>query len=302
VTRAETDDWARLEPLKQQLDEARRSQDYAAALGVAEQIHELVQPPYVESLYRLASLHAALGHEEQAYEWLGKTLDAGYWDFRRLLADDDFKNLRESERFRSLVRGAWTRQYLAMLERPERDEFQKPQQVLETLAFRPGERVADIGAGSGYFTIPAARAVGPEGVVWAIDIRQEMLDHIAGRLATEPLKNVRLMLVDPEDPQLPDGRVDTILMVDTLHYVKDRVAYARKLAEGLAPGGRVVIIDYRPKPWEERPWGPPPEQQVPIAAIDADMATAGLKPIRVHDFLPEQYFVEYGRESDGNTR
>jgi SAM-dependent methyltransferase len=127
-----------------------------------------------------------------------------------------------------------------------------------------------------------------------MDIRQEMLDHIAKRLEAEKLTNVKLVLVKPDDPMLPVGGADTILLVDTLHYVQDRAAYARKLRAGLAPGGRVVIIDYIPKPWSERPWGPAPEQQFSREQIDADMAAAGLVPIKIHEFLTEQYFVEYG--------
>ena len=96
--------------------------------------------------------------------------------------------------------------------------------------------------------------------------------------------------------ELPAGGVDTILMVDTLHYITQRTAYAEKLRAGLAPGGRVVIIDYKPKPFEERPWGPPPEQQISRETVDADFAKAGLQPVKVHDFLPEQYFVEYRAE------
>ena len=163
---------------------------------------------------------------------------------------------------------------------------------METLAFKPGEKVADIGAGSGYFTIRVAKAVGDEGLVWAIDIRPEMLDYIDARLEGEGLENVRLMLVDPDDPQLPKGKVDTILMIDTWHYIRDP-EYAKKLRAGLAPGGRVVIIDYRPRPWEERPWGPPPQQQTPREEVDAHFAEAGLEPAASYDFLPEQYFVIY---------
>lgn len=186
--------------------------------------------------------------------------------------------------------------YLAMLERPERESFQKPKEVMAALAFRPGERVADIGAGSGYFTIPVAKAVAPGGIVWALDIRQPMLDHIAGRLKRENLANVRLKLVAADDPQLPPGGVDTILMVDVYHYIhfeKRGSEYATKLRAGLAPGGRVVIIDYLPKPFEQRPWGPPPEQQMSLDALNGYMAYGGFKPVKVHAFLPEQYFVEY---------
>ncbi len=188
------------------------------------------------------------------------------------------------------------KRYLAMLERPEREEFQKRDQVMAALALRPGERVADIGAGSGYFTIPVAKAIGPRGLVWAIDIRQPMLDYIAARLPGEKLGNVQLRLVAANDPQLPPGGVDTILMVDVYHYIhfeKRGAEYAARLRPGLAPGGRVVVIDYIPRPMEQRPWGPPPEQQMSREKLDEYMAAGGLRPLRVHRFLPEQYFVEY---------
>jgi hypothetical protein len=97
-----------------------------------------------------------------------------------------------------------------------------------------------------------------------------------------------------DDPQLAPGSVDTILMIDAIHYVKDRTAYAKKLLPGLAPGGRVVIIDYIPKPMSERPWGPPPEQQFPKEQLDREMAGAGFKVVAAYDFLPDQFFVVYG--------
>ena len=158
---------------------------------------------------------------------------------------------------------------------------------------RPGERVADIGAGSGYFTRRISKAVGPAGVVWAIDIAPDVLEHLEARARREGLANIRVQKVQPDDPQLPAGGVDTILMVDTLHYVKERAAYARRLKAGLAPGGRVVVIDFLPKSPEERPWGPPPEQKMSREEVDAAMAEAGLVPARVHGFLTEQFFVEY---------
>lgn len=282
--------------LAAQFKEAREAGDYARALELAEQKNELAQIDYIFTLRDVAAMHCRLGNHEQAYEWMQESLDAGFWDFGGLIKDEDFAAISKERRFRKMMRTAWTGQYLSMLEREEREGFQHPGQVMQTLGLKPGEKVADIGTGSGYFTIPAAHAVGEEGVVWAIDIRQEMLDHVAGRLEEEELDNVRLMRVGPTDPQLPEGGVDTILMIDTLHYVKDRTAYAEKLKYGLAPGGRVVIIDYRPKSFEERPWGPPPQQQMSKEEVDADFAAAGLKVLRSHDFLPEQYFVEYGVE------
>ena len=296
AARADDDPPANYDNLKEQLDKAYEGKDYAAALDIAERMNGLVEPQHLETLYNIACLHSLLGHRGQAYAWLERAVDAGYWDARNLLGDDDLQSLREEKAFRALARRAWANGYIAMLEREDREEFQKPDEVMAALALRPGERVADIGAGSGYFTIPVARAVGPTGEVWAIDIQQPMIDYLERRLKAEQLENVKLKLAQPDDPQLAAGSVDTILMVDTYHYIKDRAAYARKLRAALAPGGRVVVIDYVPKPWEERPWGPPPEQHLPRATLDAAMAEAGLTPIRVHDFLPEQYFVEYGAE------
>lgn len=275
---------------------AYESGDYDRALELAEPLYENTFMRHVMTLYDIAAIHCLKGDREEAYRWLEETLDAGFWDFGRLRRDESFACINQEKKFRTMTRAAWLKQYLAMLERPERAEFQKPEQVMQALAFREGERVADIGAGSGYFTIPVARAVGDEGVVWAIDIRQEMLDYIRERLEAEGLENVRLMRVEPDDPQLPNGKVDTILMVDMIHYVKDKAAYISRAKEGLAPGGRMVVIDYIPKPFEERPWGPPPVQQVSRETLDAAFAEAGMKPVRAHDFLTEQYFVEYAAE------
>lgn len=187
-------------------------------------------------------------------------------------------------------------EYMAMLERPERESFQKPDQVMAALALRPGERVADIGAGTGYFTLRVARAVGPQGVVWALDLVPEFLEHVAARAKDAGLANVRTKKVLPTDPQLEPGSVDTILMVDTIHYVKDRAAYAKALRAALAPGGRLVVIDYIPRSEAERPWGPPVEQQMSKETLDAELKAGGFVPVKVHTFLPEQYFVEYRAE------
>jgi ubiquinone/menaquinone biosynthesis C-methylase UbiE len=268
--------------------------NFEQALKTAEQIIMTSSANDMNLLYRVATLHCLLGHKEEAYMWLQKAIDAGYGSPDRLNKDNDFKSIRDEDRFKKVVARANINRYLAMLERPEREGFQKKEEIMTALALKPGERVADIGAGSGYFTIPVAKAVSAKGVVWAIDIRQEMLDYIAKRLKGENLENVKPILVTADDPQLPPGGVDTILMVDTIHYVQNKGEYANKLRLGLAPGGRVVIIDYIPKPMSERPWGPLPEQQLAREKLDAYMAEAELKLIKAHNFLTEQYFVEYG--------
>lgn len=266
--------------------------DFESALRLSTELQELAEIAHIAALYNVAALHARTSEVEEALDWLGRAFEAGFWDFGHLRGDEDFAALRDDPRFEPLWRGAWSKQYIAMLEREERDGFQMPDEVMRTLAFRPGERVADVGAGSGYFTLRIARAVGPSGSVLATDIRQEMLDFLGNRLREEGVGNVELALVPKDDPQLPPRGLDTIVLVDVWHYIRDP-AYAAKLREGLATEGRVVVIDYRPRPFEERPWGPPPVQQTPREELDAHFAAAGLVPTEVHDFLPEQYFVVY---------
>lgn len=280
---------------ERQLDQAIAAKEWARAAALAEELNGPVEERHVASLHRVARLHALLGHGKEAYEWLKRAADAGVVDVYDVRKDEAFAFLRGDERFKALLRAMWVKGYVAMLERPDREGFQMPGKVMEALAFRPGERVADVGAGSGYFTLRVAKAVGPSGSVLAVDIAPELLEHLAGRARDAGLANVKTQLVGKNDPRLPREGIDTVLMVDMLHYVKapDRPAYARKLRAGLAPGGRVVVVDYVPKTPEERPWGPPPEQNMSRAEVDGAMAAAGLFPARVHDFLPEQFFVEY---------
>lgn len=282
-----------LPTLKAQLEQAAKAGNQARALELAEQMVAATEQEHYEALYAAARLHAELGHREQAYRFLARAIDAGFNNRARLLKEVAFKAFQEEDLFRTQARKAWANGYVGLLERANREDVQKSPEIMQALAFRPGERVADIGAGSGYFTIPVARAVGPAGVVWALDIAPEMLEYLDFRVKSQKVENIRLRKVQSDDPQLEPASIDTILMVDTIHYVQDRVAYAKKLRAGLAPGGRLVIIDYIPKPIAQRPWGPPPEQQIPRERMDADMAAAGLKVIRAYDFLPEQYFVVY---------
>lgn len=261
-------DFAKLE---RQLFEAFRNQDYSKALNIAEKMHQL-SPKNVDTLYNIAIMHSRLGNKDKAYEWFVKAVETG-----------GLRSFRKS----------YFERYIAMLEHKDRDAYQKPGQIMAALALRPGERVADIGAGSGYFTIRIAKSVGEKGTVWAVDIEQEMLDYIERRLKEEKLQNVKRKKVPPDDPQLPQGCVDTILLVHTYAYIQNRTEYAKKLRVALAPGGRVVIIEYMPSSWEERPWGPLPHQQVSREIADAEMAKAGFRPAMIHNFLPGQYFVEY---------
>jgi SAM-dependent methyltransferase len=279
--------------LKARMEQAANAGDFAKAASLAAQLVDATEPSHVEALYAAAQFHARLDHREQAYLYLTRAVGAGFDDRGRLLGDDAFADYRGEDPFTSLARRAWARGYADLLERPNREDVQKSPEIMRALALRPGERVADIGAGTGYFTFQAADAVGPSGRVLALDIAPEMLEYLDLRVKARKAANVTLRRVASDDPQLEPGSVDTILMIDAIHYVKDRVAYAKRLLPALAPNGRVVIIDYRPKPMSERPWGPPPEQQFPKEQMDREMAAAGFTVSKAFDFLPEQFFVIY---------
>ena len=279
--------------MKEKFDGAMEAGDYDAAVKIAVEISEVVWPVQWEVMYNTARAYNLAGDRRKAYEYLYWAIDSGYWDSRKMMEDEDFANLRDEKLFRKLARSARANGYIWMLEREGRKEFQKPEQVMKAFELRPGMKVADVGCGSGYFTVKVAAEIGPEGKVWAIDAWQDMLDHLERRLLIEGLENVELVKVERDDPQIPKGGADMILMVDVYHYIKERAAYGKKLKEGLAPGGRLVVVDYIPKSLEERPWGPPPSQHMSEEELTADLEEAGFRKVKQYDFLPEQYFVVY---------
>jgi SAM-dependent methyltransferase len=287
---------AAYDSLKKEFDAAAQNKDFKKVIDIGKELRWVVEPMHYEMLYNTACAYAVNGDKAKAYEYLKKAVDAGFWNVRHIRDDSDWASFREEEHFLDLSRAAWSRGYIEMLERDEREDFQKSDEVLRAMAIQPGERIADVGAGSGYFTIPMAMAAGPGGSVLAIDIKQEMLDFIYNRTRAEQLDNITLQKVESNDPQLPAAGMDLIVMIDTIHYITERTAYGEKLRSGLAPGGRLVIIDYIPKPWEERPWGPPPQQHLSKETLNADLKEAGLIVVQEFDFLPEQYFVVYQAE------
>jgi ubiquinone/menaquinone biosynthesis C-methylase UbiE len=278
---------------KKQIEEAAAIGDLDTMAEHAEEIAFAELVDYLEASYELLRIQCRQGDESAALDTVQAMLDAGFWDYRRLLNDDDLALINSTDRLKGMVRAAWAEGYISMLERDSRDAMQFPDRIMESLALEPGDVVADVGAGSGYFTVRLAAAVGGAGRVIATDIRQEMLDYIAARLDEGGIDNVELVKVEPDDPGLPAGEIDTVLMVDVMHYVRDRAAYAKKLRAALSPGGRVVVIDFRFDPEAEREFAPPPEQQVPRATLDEEMKDAGFVVAEAFDFLPEQYFVIY---------
>jgi ubiquinone/menaquinone biosynthesis C-methylase UbiE len=168
---------------------------------------------------------------------------------------------------------------------PARDTWQLPDRVIAALNLKPGQIVADIGAGTGYFSVRLAKSkVAPK--VYASDIEPSMVSYLRERAAKESLNNMIAVQAAADQPNLPEP-VDLVLIVDTYHHIGDREAYFRKLAKSLKPGGRVAIIDFKP----DSPDGPPKEFRFPLEKFKSEMGKAGYKLAVQHDFLPRQQFL-----------
>jgi arsenite methyltransferase len=182
--------------------------------------------------------------------------------------------------------------YIASLEDPARDAWQKPHEVIEALALKTGERVADIGAGSGYFALRFARHVGAGGRVFAVDVSKDMIAHLETQAKTAGVSNVETILAPPDDPRLPDGSVDRVFFCDVWHHVDDQAGYLEKLKKALRPDGEVVMIDFQK---QDLPVGPPTAMKIAREALVAQMASHGFRLEREHTFLPYQYFLVFTR-------
>jgi predicted methyltransferase len=184
-------------------------------------------------------------------------------------------------------------QDLGLLEPPDREAWQKPDQVMDALHVADGTVVADLGAGGGWFTVRLARRVGRNGRVYAVDVQRLMKEAIDRRIQREGYTNVTTILGDTDDPRLPpDGRTDAVLIVDAFPEMENPVLVLQNVAPTLKPQGRIGIIDYRPG--EGGP-GPRAEDRVPPNVVVANAGAAGLKLVEQHTFLPYQYFLIFGR-------
>lgn len=178
---------------------------------------------------------------------------------------------------------------ISWLERRDREGEEKPSLVLEHLEVTPTDVIADIGAGSGYFSVLLAPLV-PQGRVIAQDIQQEMLDFVEGRKKLTGVTNVETLLGTIEDTRLPEGEVDLVIMVDAYHEFSHPREMMESIVKGLSPGGRVVFLEYR----GEDPRVPiKPLHKMTVKQITAEMAVVGLEFVEVRDFLPIQHFLVF---------
>jgi SAM-dependent methyltransferase len=182
-------------------------------------------------------------------------------------------------------------QDLGLLEAPDRELWQRPDQVMDAMGVADASVVGDVGAGSGWFTVRLARRVGPGGIVYAEDVQSEMINAIARRVQREGLTNVRTVLGRGGDPRLPPRALDAVLIVDAYHEFEDPVTLLANLTRALKPQGRIGIVDFR---LEGTGPGPDAHERVSPEKVVQDAASAGLKLIRAETFLPYQYFLVFG--------
>ena len=177
----------------------------------------------------------------------------------------------------------WAKEF----DNPERDAWQKPEEVVEALGLTPAMSVADIGAGTGYFAARIAKRVA-QGKVFAADIEPDMVRYLGERAGREHLANIVPVQTGEDAANLPEP-VDLILVVDTYHHIGNRTQYFAKLLASLRPSGRLVIIDFK----ANSPNGPPPQHRIPPEKVAEELGAAGYTLSETHPILPRQYFLVF---------
>jgi arsenite methyltransferase len=172
-----------------------------------------------------------------------------------------------------------------------RDSWQHPGKVIEALDIEPGDHVADLGAGSGYFTFLLAQAVGPGGKVYAVDVDRDMVALLSRRIQKEGHKNIEVILADPDDPHLPKSSLDLMFTCNVYHHMENRSTYFARVAQTLKPDGQVAVIDLSRESWFAWLTG----HATPAEVIEREMTDAGYTLLNRYDFLPKQVFVSFKR-------
>jgi ubiquinone/menaquinone biosynthesis C-methylase UbiE len=185
-----------------------------------------------------------------------------------------------------------TEEWLKTLDSANRVARLKVDEAVAALQLKPGSVVADIGAGSGVFTLPLAKAVAGTGKVYAVDIEQGLVNHIAQKAKEEKATNVQAVLGQFTDPNLPGRDVDLAFIYDVLHHVENRAEYIRNLAPYLKRTGRIAVIDFHP---ELGPHKNDPKLQITRDQTKAWMAAIGFKPVAEHRLYEDKWFVVYSR-------
>ena len=171
---------------------------------------------------------------------------------------------------------------------PERDAWQKPEEIVAAMQIEPGASVADLGTGTGYMVPWLAKAVGEEGRVLALDVEASMVTYVEGRVEKEGLSTVEVIQVDPKDPGLEPGSLQAMMTLNTWHHIAGRPEYAKKIAAGLEPGGRFVIVDFLK---DESIDGPPMEMRLTAEEVVAELSGAGFSSVEIVEETLERHYI-----------
>jgi ubiquinone/menaquinone biosynthesis C-methylase UbiE len=173
------------------------------------------------------------------------------------------------------------------LERATREQDDKPDEVLRAMHLKNGDLVADVGCGTGFFSRRLAKAVGVSGKVYAVDVQPEMLDLLRDRCEREEIINVIPILGTVDDPGLPQGKMDWLLLVDVYHEFQDPQAMLKKLRDSLAPDGRVALVEYRAE--DDSAKHIKPEHRMSVKQVLAEWTPAGFELVERIETLPSQH-------------
>jgi len=188
------------------------------------------------------------------------------------------------------IAGVMGHEAASWLERPQREAEEAPSKAIAALQLRPGQVVADIGAGSGYYTMLLSAAVGARGRVYATDIQPEMLALIKKKLEQHPVTNVELVLGTATESRLPDGSLDLALMVDVYHELAQPQLFLESLNRAIKPDGRLVLIEFR----KESAWVPIREEhKMSVREARVELEAEGYRFDRVIDILPWQHILVF---------
>jgi ubiquinone/menaquinone biosynthesis C-methylase UbiE len=181
------------------------------------------------------------------------------------------------------------------LVRPEREQEEQPEAMLDALKIAAGATVADVGAGVGYTSLKLARRVGPTGTVYATDVQPEMLRMLVDNARAAGIRNVKPIRCTTVDPKLPEGQLDLILMVDVYHECSDPEATLQGLRKALKPGGRLVLVEFR----AEDPDVPiKPEHKMTLAQVRRELEPQGFTFKESLEFLPWQHVIIFEKSAE----
>ena len=182
------------------------------------------------------------------------------------------------------------------LERPSREEEERPDDVIREMGLKEGDVAVDMGCGTGYFARRMAKAVGATGKVYGVDIQPEMLDYLRGLCKKEGIANVEPVLGDEVDPKLPADSIDWMILVDVYHEFQQPAPMLAKMREALKPGGRIALIEYRML--GDTAKHIKAEHRMSVKQVLAEWNPAGFELVDLLEFLPAQHFFIFQKRAD----